>query len=87
MIILFEADFKEKQRMTIMPNGPGARSFPITQWGRSFFLNPMSLDTIYKTDAVGLPKPFMVRTPSALSMGTPVYLFALGETDRYVFLC
>ncbi|MCL2312517.1 MAG: 6-bladed beta-propeller [Firmicutes bacterium] len=82
----FEADVKEKQSMLILPNGPGARSFPIIKWGKSFFLNEMSLDTIYKTDATGLPKPFMVRTPSALSMSVPVYLFALGETERYVFL-
>ena len=82
----FEAEFKEKQSLLIMPNGPGARSFPITQCGKSFFLNPMSLDTIYKTNAKGSPEPFMVRSPSALSMSIPIYLFALGETNRYVFL-
>ncbi len=61
-------------------------SYPLVKWKSEFFLNEMSIDTIFKMNSIGSLTPVIVRKPSITSMSQPVFLFLEKETKNYLFM-
>ena len=62
-------------------------SYPIREWGESYLLNEISLDTIYTINRSDFSvKPLIARTPKISSMNVNIYLFPMTEIGRYIFM-